>query len=392
MNETNKTRTSKLTTSDAATAGGDVTGMTIGANQESLGKCKWIKLTDYGEFPHARGLQRLSRESARSMVSYFNSLRGKLARRFGGLPVYIGHPDDPSFANQPGHRDTRAYAWIQAMDDREDGLWVLPKWGAAGRELLSNAFYKFLSPRWAMKAVEPGVFEPFRLLSVGLTNQPNIPCDAIANEKGPDRITQTLTSEKGNTMLEKIIDKIGLSLDATEEEIFERLDTTIANSRSWEEQSDELNVENKELRAEADRLYKLASDADQGRSDEEKTRRELETALANERKARIDLLLNDAIRNARISPVDREKWGEDLQEHFEQTAEALCNARPLLNTASRTAGLGRRKETVDRQRRFLEAVNTRMSQTGEGFATAWSNIKKDRKDLYEQLCRLKPIN
>ncbi len=240
-----------------------------------------------------------------------------------------------------------------------------------------------------MKAVEPGVFEPIRLLSVGLTNQPNIPCDAIANEKGPDR---TLTSEKGNTMLEKIIDKIGLSLDATEEEIFERLDTTIANSRSWEEQSDELNVENKELRAEADRLYKLASDADQGRTDEEKNRRELETALANERQARIDLLLNDAIRNARISPADKEKWGEDLQEHFEQTAEALGNARPLLNTESRTAGLGRRKETVDRQRRFLEAVNTRMSQTGEGFATAWSNIKKDRKDLYEQLCRLKPIN
>ena len=379
MNETNKTRISKLTASDAATVGGEVTGITSGANQETLGKSQWIKLTDYGEYSHARGLQRLTRESARTMVNYFNSLRGRLARRFRGLPVYIGHPDDPSFANQPGHRDTRAYAWIQGLDDREDGLWVLPKWGAAGRELLSNAFYKFLSPRWAMKAVEPGVFEPVRLLSVGLTNQPNIPCDTIANEKG-------------TTMLEKIIDKLGLNLDAAEEEIFERLETAIANSRSWEEQSDELNVEIKDLRAEADRLYKLASNADQARADEEKARRELETALANERKARIDLLLNDAIRQARISPADKNKWAQDLQEHFEQTEEALGNARPLLNTASRTAGLGRRKEIVDRQRRFLEVVNTRMGQTGEDFATAWSNIKKDRKDLYEQLCRLKPIN
>ena len=389
MNETNKTRISKLTASDADNVGGEITGITIGANQESSGKSQWIRLTGYGEFSHARGLQRLNRESARTMVSYFNSLRGRLARRFGGLPVYIGHPDDPSFANQPGHSDTRAYAWIQALDDREDGLWALLKWGAAGRELLSNAFYKFLSPRWAMKAVEPGVFEPVRLLSVGLTNQPNIPCDAIANEKSTDRI---LTSEKGTNMLEKIIDKLGLNLDAAEEEIFERLETTIANSRSWEEQSDELNVEIKDLRTETDRLYKLASNAKQARADEEKTRRELGTALANERQARIDLLLNDAIRQARISPADKNKWVQDLQEHFEQTEEALGNARPLLNTASRTAGLGRRKETVDRQRRFLEVVNTRMGQTGEDFATAWSNIKKDRKDLYEQLCRLNPIN
>ena len=69
MNETNKTRISKLTASDAATVGGEVTGITIGANQEKLGKSQWIKLTGYGEFSHARGLQRLTRDSARTIVN-----------------------------------------------------------------------------------------------------------------------------------------------------------------------------------------------------------------------------------------------------------------------------------------------------------------------------------
>ncbi|WP_269540151.1 phage protease [Cerasicoccus fimbriatus] len=142
----------------------------------------WLRLAEYGDWPHSQGLQRFTRQSAEQLVKNFKSLRGRLARKFGGLPVYIGHPDDDHFAGQSGHADTRAYAWIDALDARPDGLYVLPRWSDAGQNLLRNAFYKFLSPRWAMKPLGDGVFEPVRLISVGLTNQPNIPGDAIANE------------------------------------------------------------------------------------------------------------------------------------------------------------------------------------------------------------------
>lgn len=142
----------------------------------------WLRLAEYGDWPHPQGLQRFTRESAEGLVRHFKSLRGRLARKFGGLPIYIGHPDDEHFAGQSGHTDTRAYAWIDALEARPDGLYILPRWSDAGQNLLRNAFYKFLSPRWAMKPLAGGVFEPVRLISVGLTNHPNMPGDAIANE------------------------------------------------------------------------------------------------------------------------------------------------------------------------------------------------------------------
>ncbi|GHC07000.1 phage protease [Cerasicoccus arenae] len=143
----------------------------------------WLRLAEYGDWHHSQGMQRFTRESAQGIVRHFKSLRGRLARKFGGLPIYIGHPDDDHFAGQSGHTDTRSYAWIDALDARPDGLYILPHWSEAGQNILRNAFYKFLSPRWAMRPLSDGTFEPIRLISVGLTNHPNIPGDAIANEQ-----------------------------------------------------------------------------------------------------------------------------------------------------------------------------------------------------------------
>lgn len=142
----------------------------------------WLRVAEYGDWPHPLGLQRFTRQSADQLVRQFKSLRGRLARKFGGLPIYIGHPDDEHFAGQSGHTDTRAYAWVTALEARPDGLYILPRWSDAGQNLLRNAFYKFLSPRWAMRELGGGVYEPVRLVSVGLTNHPNMPGDAIANE------------------------------------------------------------------------------------------------------------------------------------------------------------------------------------------------------------------
>jgi|GEM_PF-2918772 len=141
-----------------------------------------IRIVEYGEHPHPKGLQRVSFDVARRLEQAFHSLRGRLARRFGGLPVFVGHPDDPDFAGRPGHGDSRAHAWIVDLSARPDGLYGLVRWGKSGREFIDNANYKFFSPRWVMRAVGNGVFEPVRLISVGLTNTPNIPGEVISNE------------------------------------------------------------------------------------------------------------------------------------------------------------------------------------------------------------------
>jgi len=88
----------------------EATSTANGLAQSAPEEGEWVRLATYGTHPHAKGRQQFTRQAAQEMVRYFNSLRGRLARRFGGIPIYIGHPDDPAFAHQPGHQDTRAYA------------------------------------------------------------------------------------------------------------------------------------------------------------------------------------------------------------------------------------------------------------------------------------------
>jgi hypothetical protein len=145
----------------------------------------WLQLSPYGDFPHTRGLQRVDRAAAETMVVQFNSLRARLGRLFGGAPFFVGHPDLPS-AHELS--DRKAYGWVMQLQAREDGLYGQVKWSEAGLELLKNAHYKYLSPYWEGKQIgtESGkpVFRPFAFLSVGLTNTPNIPVKPLANSVG----------------------------------------------------------------------------------------------------------------------------------------------------------------------------------------------------------------
>ncbi|HNX04516.1 MAG TPA: phage protease [Opitutales bacterium] len=228
-----------------------------------------IRIVEYGDFPHPKGLQRVNAAVARALVEHFHSLRGLLARRFGGIPVYTGHPDDPEFSGQPGHTDTRAQGWITELFALPDGLYGEIRWSKSGRELVENASYKFLSPRWAMRDAGNGVFEPVRLISVGLTNTPNIPGDVIANDGAGH-------APKGNVF-------IGPDLGT-----------------------------------------KAARD-------------ELETIAAN---------------------------------------------APYVRPCIRTLGIGSRREPLCRRQGIVDAVNARMSDTGEDFSTAWSVLKRTRSDLF----------
>jgi len=265
-------------------------------------------------------------------------------------------------------------------------LWAKPRWSEAGTELLNNAFYKYLSPRWAMKPLGDGVYQPVKLLSVGLTNRPNIPGDPIAEiPEGRFAKPQHQPVKKDYAMIEKITDKLGLSAEASEEQILQTLETLLEDSRQWNESAVPAANEVETLRQEADRFYQLANEADNNRQEAEKALAEAESALANERAARIEMLLDEAIREARIRPSEKEKWESELNQNFSESLETLANARPLLNTRSCTAALAENHLGASLQRRFLEVVNDRMDRTGEDFTTAWSNAKRDRRDLFDRM-------
>lgn len=157
----------------------------------------WVQLSPYGDFPHARGLQRVDQATAAAMVRHFESFAARLGRLFGGAPFYVGHPDMVAGEGI----DRKAYGWVEALEARENGLFGRVKWSDAGLELLRQGHFKFLSPYWEAREIgrERGerVYQPVALISVGLTNQPNIPVQPLANESG--RAAESGDEARGDT-------------------------------------------------------------------------------------------------------------------------------------------------------------------------------------------------
>ena len=290
----------------------------------------WICLAPYGEHVHAEGTQRVDRAVARGLVRQFSSLWSRLKRPFGGLPIFIGHPDDPQFRGQPGHTDTRAYGWIGALEARDDGLYMRAEWSTAGAELLRSGHYKYLSPRWLVERrddAEQGL-RPVRLLSVGLTNHPAIAGDAISNE------CHLLRED-----FQVVLDALGLPDEATVDEVLEQLDLLQQGDHADLPELNALTAELEEARA--DRLEVAMTAAGLGgwyAADEEDNVR---TALANE---------------------------------FSATWARLKRPRIKLKLASAAGTLARRDRHPTA--RWLDPVDTRMAETGEDFDTAWRALKR----------------
>lgn len=218
-----------------------ISGQTEGlSNRFELLQEEWLQLAPYGEFPHSRGLQRVDRAAAQGMVEQFHSLRGRAGRLFGGAPFYVGHPDLPGATEAA---DRKAYGWVEDLEAREEGLFGRVKWSEAGLELLRNGHFKFLSPFWEARAigVENGkrVYRPVALVSVGLTNQPNIPVRPLANEApapqpveaGPAIRSASVTEGLGKRKAELM--RMANRADRIQECVMERMRQGLGYDEAW---------------------------------------------------------------------------------------------------------------------------------------------------------------
>lgn len=139
---------------------------------------EWLLLAPYGEsvYQHRNAdgsiriyRQRVTREGAEKMQRAFNSWSAKLGRLFRGAPIYIGHPD----ADPVRYPDEKRLGSFKAVEPRDDGIYVLTSWNAAGIENRKEGYYVYPSPGWDC-AVDGDVITPDLLFSVGMTNNPNI--------------------------------------------------------------------------------------------------------------------------------------------------------------------------------------------------------------------------
>lgn len=335
----------------------------------------WIQIAPYGEWPNEVGLQVVDRQAAEAMVADFNSVAAKLSNSFRGLPFYIGHPDDPEVSDQ--FPDKKSYGWWKELAARNDGLWGKAKLSKAGKELIDENHYMYVSPFWGMRPV-PGrnqkAFRPVVLYSVGMTNNPQIPGQPVGRNEKP-------TTKKDTMDRAKLIKALGLKPEATDDEII-----TAANEAG----SALANA----LQAKTTAETNLTTAVNERKTMEgqvtaaNSARAVAEEKFNTERKARINDMLTTAVNEGRITEADRPKWAGDLTANFDAKSEELKKLKKAVNTKSRTSEMGARRGEVNVSGNLITAINEKVRKFqkdhGVSHDEAFAAVQRDNPELFQQ--------
>lgn len=338
----------------------------------------WIKVAPYGDHKgQVPGrLQHFHRPQAEAMVNEFNSFRARLGRMFRGRSVFIGHPD----ADPVNYKDERRLAKIMDLEARDDGLWARPEWNSLGRENIEEGYWVYPSPYWDAPAGKPR-FEPDRLISIGLTNNPRIAAsEPVCNtDDQPEPKNQTDETMDRQALLKKL----GLEAEATDEEILAKIDALLSaadskeDKKAAEEMKNSLDEANAQREAAENSVKQLKPEL----AAEREKSAGLETELKDARTAHANTLLDAATADGRIEKADREKWAADFAADFEKASNSLLEIKPNLNTQEIALEKSRQQISDQQSRReqIANAVDAKMAETGMEYHDAYTAVKRDPK-------------
>ena len=366
----------------------------IFTNELNIGEDGFAQLAPYGDHEgvahfadgrRAVAVQRYDQAGAERMVEHFNSLGARLKRAFRvGLNIYHGHPDMPGGERLWPDHETKGT--IAELETRADGLYGRPIFNNAGEELLSGSHKIGFSVRVGSEPV-PGVqnvFRPVTLKSVGLTDKPNLPVEFLNSLNGGSGSAGKPTKPKpimNRTQMEALLKQHGIEFanEASDEQLMAQLSEALGQRSEFSNSAQTLTTERDTLHTQ---VATLATERDAAR-----------TEFANERDARIDLVLGNAIGEGRIPEADRDQWRRRLQADFANEAAALARLEPAqaLPSKSRTAGLGVRDKAdfaneAARRDKLNNLVAAKRS-AGLSYDAAFAAVEKENPALFEAMAR-----
>jgi hypothetical protein len=376
-------------------------GMIGMENEATVGADNWVCIAPYGDHPYRLGdqnvIQRFDREAADAMVAWFNSLAGKVTRLFQGIPLFNGHPDDPSWAAErraAGESvDERVHGKWPVLEARDNGLWGQLKPEPSGKALVNERIKVKLSPRWFASdkpvAEENGVpvFRPIVLASVGLTNNPNIkgaPTLPLLNEEPENHKEKTGMKD----LLLFIATCLGFANEAPADgqeakpDFIAKLKGGIKSMSEKAQKADSLTLD-------------LANEKRDRTADVDRLNGELETAktgFANERTARIGDLLGAAITSGRITAADKTDWERRLKLDFANESVALGKLAAKVKTSANAQPGAKPGSLVDADTQsnviaIQGFINEELKKLPTGTKRAWdiatANARKAHPEAFE---------
>jgi hypothetical protein len=132
----------------------------------------WVQVTPCGEFPHtgAGVTQVIDREACDRIAVDFNGR--KADANFPGVLVDFDH------FSLDTEKSSEAAGWITDLESRDTGLWARVRWSDAGLSAVRGGRFRLMSPVFpppsACEDLGGGKIRPMMLVSVALTNEPNI--------------------------------------------------------------------------------------------------------------------------------------------------------------------------------------------------------------------------
>ncbi|MBA4136760.1 MAG: hypothetical protein C0518_05535 [Opitutus sp.] len=357
------------------------------------GKSEWTEIK-YGVYPNAVGLQVFDRAAAEAIVSAFNDRANRIAQMFRGEPIYVGHPDDEAWKRANPGIHAQAVGRIREVQATDTGLRLRLAYNDEGTRLVGGdapAFTSF-SPNWGMlPTTHQGrkAFRPVQLLSIGLTNQPNIPGTYIGlNEKLPDE-TPTENPVMKNyiiALLAALGRPVANAATVTDEQLASAVNEAVPVATKFVADAGQLATAVNEKTTLTAQLTSTQSQA-QTAINEAAT---LRTQLATERTARAGVVITTAINEGRLTEAQRPEWlgkftaqGAD----FAAIEGELGKLKKAVNTQSK-ADVGARRgattspEAKQRITAINEAITKKMTAASCDRITAYNALRTEQPELF----------
>jgi len=258
----------------------------------------------YGEYPHAKGVVQVV--NATSAAAFAMNIQTAQAEGAPGLPIYAGHPDVPELAVK--YPDKAAKGWLISCKVGDDSCVLSVEWV---KEPEPGEFIYF-SPYFFSNPPESGKAVIDEIKSIGLTNDPNSTRFRLPNEAAT-----TNQKQKGEPAMDNLIlEALGLPEDASVEQAVAKINEIKGTAN---EEAEDLKKEVEDAKTEADKAKE---------------------EFANERTARLGLMLDNALAAGQITPATRPVWEKRLRKDFANEASALARVKPAVKKKSAFANAG----------------------------------------------------
>ncbi len=208
----------------------------------------WVQLTPAGPDIEGRDGRRWRLPNPDEVVAAFR-------RNAADLPVDFEHATQVK-----GSKGERAPAngWIKDLEVRGGAIWGRVEWNEDGQRAITSRRYRYISPVFTLKTA---VGDIVRMLSAGLTNQPNLQLAAL-NTEG---------DQKEPAMNKAILEALGLSEGTSETDVLtaiNKLKSDEATARNRAETPDAAKFVPRADHELALSTIKTFEDAEAGREDE----------------------------------------------------------------------------------------------------------------------------